>query len=983
MMRVASSSRSRLAWVFSFCFGALALAACGGSETPQAPEGGDATRSETAQAAAPQPSAQAAKAGPQAIVYVSPTGNDNNSGKEPTAPLRTLQRARDLVRTMNATMSGDIVVYLRGGVYPIGSTVTFDAADSGSNGFAVKYANYPGEIPVLDGGRRITGWVLHDASKGIYRASTGGLQFRQLYVGAQRAQRARSPNADDFRTLAAWNNATKRISVARDEVASWRNFSEVEIVVQTFFTDSRMRLASFTADATNAQLKINPVEEKIAFVRDSPGGRAGQGYHFENAYEFIDQPGEWYLDRAASTVYYKPRTGESMATVEAVVPAVETLLQVQGTLEKPVTDLWFHGLVFQHTSWLRPDQFGHLPVQASNYALQAFGSDGGQFYAGRPPAAIEVVGAQRVRFERNKVRRTGATGIDLHFGVHDSQLVGNEVSDISANGINVGKYSDENVEVHAIYNPRDLREVNSNNLVANNYVHEYGQDYAGAVGIGLGYTRSNSVVSNEVANAAYSGISLGWGWRSDLNASRTNVIKFNRVHNVLQQLGDGGGIYLLGASPKTRVGWNWVHDLVRNPLATKFPIAGLYIDAGFDGSYVENNVFTNTGDRPIHRPLVKSTAFFNNDSQDQKIKDGAGIPAAHADVKLQTAAPSLDLRDGATQAFAAIADSTVRQDAPGMANELTELNVQAKSSALRRSFLRFRVAGTSGRAVKTVKLRLTQARTSSPGYANVEVRSVTGRWDEAEVNWGSQPAVASTPLGTLSTAMADGKSIDIALDKALVKGDGIYDLALWPLARSEAAFASRELVGAPELVIEFDSGASNPQPPTPPPAGQPGTLLFDAVEDARVDEAVPGAASGRENVVGVKYVAGSSRFSYLRFNVSGLAGKTITAVTLQLQESARSGEGDTQFAVRKVEGAWNESGVVWINRPSPVGPVLGTFAGAKLRNGQLLEIPLTVASIAGDGVLNLGLIATAQSTNDSEFSSREGERSPRLVIAYR
>ena len=63
-----------------------------------------------------------AAAATQATYYVAPTGNDTNPGTI-TAPLRTLQRARDIVRTVNANMTGDINVFLRGGRYPVSSTM--------------------------------------------------------------------------------------------------------------------------------------------------------------------------------------------------------------------------------------------------------------------------------------------------------------------------------------------------------------------------------------------------------------------------------------------------------------------------------------------------------------------------------------------------------------------------------------------------------------------------------------------------------------------------------------------------------------------------------------------------------------------------------------------------------------------------------------------------------------------------------------------
>jgi len=59
----------------------------------------------------------------QATFYVSPDGDDSNPGTE-TAPFKTIEAARDAVRAINSTMSGDIIVYLRGGTHRVANTIT-------------------------------------------------------------------------------------------------------------------------------------------------------------------------------------------------------------------------------------------------------------------------------------------------------------------------------------------------------------------------------------------------------------------------------------------------------------------------------------------------------------------------------------------------------------------------------------------------------------------------------------------------------------------------------------------------------------------------------------------------------------------------------------------------------------------------------------------------------------------------------------------
>ena len=129
----------------------------------------------------------------EVTLYASPTAT-GTTGCSLSAPC-SLDGVQDVVRSMTASMTGDIVVDLRGGVYRRTSTWTFNdaAGDSGHNGYRVIYQAYPGETPEISGAERITGWTLHDSSKNIWSASVGTLDTRELYVNGVRAQLDRGP----------------------------------------------------------------------------------------------------------------------------------------------------------------------------------------------------------------------------------------------------------------------------------------------------------------------------------------------------------------------------------------------------------------------------------------------------------------------------------------------------------------------------------------------------------------------------------------------------------------------------------------------------------------------------------------------------------------------------------------------------------------------------------------------------------------------
>ena len=207
-------------------------------------------------------------------IYVSPSGDDANPGTL-AQPVKTLAKAQALVRAANGTMTSDITVYLRAGTYPLTSTVTFANADSGKNGFYVKYVAYPGERPLLTGGQPITGWKVSDATNGIYSASAITSNFRQLYVNGVKAIRARSPNlgangAANFNRISGFDKTAHNIQVASSYVSNWNNLTKVEMHTMINWTDNVLRLASYTTSGSTAYLKFQATEDAILYARPYP-----------------------------------------------------------------------------------------------------------------------------------------------------------------------------------------------------------------------------------------------------------------------------------------------------------------------------------------------------------------------------------------------------------------------------------------------------------------------------------------------------------------------------------------------------------------------------------------------------------------------------------------------------------------------------------------------------------------------------------------
>lgn len=112
---------------------ALVFGACGGgnSSAPAASAGAG-----TSTASAP-PSGSA--------YYISPSGNDANSGTTPSTPFATLEQARSAMRG-----SSTKTTYLLAGTYTMKAALILDSTDKGESWLA-----YPGQAPVLDGNKTV------------------------------------------------------------------------------------------------------------------------------------------------------------------------------------------------------------------------------------------------------------------------------------------------------------------------------------------------------------------------------------------------------------------------------------------------------------------------------------------------------------------------------------------------------------------------------------------------------------------------------------------------------------------------------------------------------------------------------------------------------------------------------------------------------------------------------------------------------------
>jgi hypothetical protein len=539
--------------------------------------------------------------------YVAPDGNDTWSGQLPSVnrlrtdgPLASLPAARDAVRRLKAKapLAEPVRVVIAGGRYTLAETLVFTADDGGTEKCPVVYEAAPGAQPVLSGGRVITGWK--DYGAGIWKTPSPIANTRQLYVDGKRVVRASLPVPAGLELLGNDGYRTSDLKVLQ-----WRNVADIEFCYLVTWTHSRCKVASVqldTADKTKAVITMQ--QPTFAMARTKEGVQVALPSYVENVFEGLTQPGTWYLDRPTRMIYYKPLRGEDLTKALVVAPALETLVEMRGSRDRPVQHLGFRNITFAEATWLQPSRSGHADVQANflNDPVRPLQRDGKVTTIHneqlKSPANVVCRHAHGVFFERCAFTRLGGAGLDIEHGSRDCRVVGCRFWDISGSAIQIGDVQKND------HHPDDERLVVRDNAVRNCLIHDCCVEYKGGVGIFVGYTQRTTVAHNEIRDLPYSGVSVGWGWGEEdagggayavqgpaytqPTACRENRITNNHIHHVMRELQDGGGIYMLGNQPGTIIAGNHIHDNRGSP-------GGIYLDEGSGFIEVGGNLVHHVG----------------------------------------------------------------------------------------------------------------------------------------------------------------------------------------------------------------------------------------------------------------------------------------------------------------------------------------------------------------------------------------------------
>lgn len=543
--------------------------------------------------------------------FVATNGNDAWSGRLPQpnanktdGPFASLQAVLDRFRQKPSKESATNSIFVRRGNYFLQAPLTFRASDSN-----LVMAAYPGENPIISGGKRIDGWSEVDLNgKKLWAASVAAIKgkrwiFRELWTNGKRATRARHPNkgylsiAEILEPGGDWTKGQTRFRFKEGDLKAWGSAQDAEVVAMSRWVESRLPIAS-----------VDETQRTVGFGKRSVFELAvGDPYYVEGAFELLDSPGEWYLNPNSGMVYYQPRAGEKLKELEAIAPVLPQLIRIEGNPEKDefVNRLVFRGLTFAHAEWYFPDGFENgkdKPVispppkpDVGGFAQAAIGV----------PGAIWAEGLREGLFEGCNFEHIGAYALELGRGCQSNLVSSCEIWDLGAGGIRLGETAiREKSSEHARANEiRDCR------------VHDGGKMFHSAIGIWIGQSLDNRLVRNVIHDFYYTGISVGWTWGYGPALAANNLVLENHIHHIgIKSDGDGpilsdmGGIYTLGKQPGTKIINNLWHDIA----ALRYGGWGIYFDEGSSGILAQSNLVYRTTHGGFHQHYGETNIVRNN-----------------------------------------------------------------------------------------------------------------------------------------------------------------------------------------------------------------------------------------------------------------------------------------------------------------------------------------------------------------------------------
>jgi len=600
---------------------------------------------------------------PRRVVHISlEAGSDSDLATDGSAarPFRTLRGWAS--RDGNSSVSG---ITFGPGVHSLVDTggLALDTAGSAAQPFVVKGAGRG--TTLLTAAVRVTGFVESGGGGGggaaagprTWKATLppNTTYFRQLFVrqpppGASSSSSRSSPNTTTTfsrRHTARSpemqydhaNSANPKYAVVYKPGQvrpSYHNQADVLATLYHCWTATTHHIREINASNLTLTLLRSPHVD-IPRCEHASGRR----FYVEDAREELDEPGEFYYDRATRELTYLPEAGESLHAAGGAFEAWAPQLIAPVALRADFVEL--RDLSVVHAA---ADMSGFFEGDCDGQAASNLLAGGAVTING------SIGGAVLANVE---VAHVGGFGVVVAGAARDCSLSRLHVHDVGAGAVNVQR-SRAAATTGAAGAAGAAGGAGVRNLsLVDSELEDGGHVYKMGPGLLLQECHRCEIAHNRIHHFYYSGISTGYAF-ADGHISDT-AIEFNELHTLGQgALSDMGCVYVWGGhQPGLLVNNNLCH----NVSAYSYGAWGLYNDQTTHGVAHTNNVVHSTEGACYHDHegfdvTLANNIFAMDGTADGAIKSAAKTATWHAAFNMSR---NIIYSSGAAALFSAGGDS--------------------------------------------------------------------------------------------------------------------------------------------------------------------------------------------------------------------------------------------------------------------------------------------------------------------------------------
>lgn len=534
-------------------------------------------------------------------LIVASNGDDNAEGTL-ESPLKTLNGAKEKLKSLNIPKDKKVTVWFREGTYVFLDTVAFDETDKSN----VLYRSYPDEEVIFSGSKEIKGNWKETKINGVKAFVTDMPvksdedYFRSLFKDGKRLSRSnypkegllkvKDPKLDEAIAPEVDPDFFTHSVVFYAHEADLKKFSNPEDIVA--------KVMHFWCDDI---LPVHSIDEKTGRIETAKPSamtiRVDDNYILENVKEALSLPGEWYLDRAEEKLYYIPQDGDTLNNTVVYAGLNDQFFTINNA-----ENISFQGINFRNTDWsyINGTHTGN-PFEESHPLYQniKYGSDHPQA-AFEVPAAIHIAASKGINFTDCNFENISYTAVKFEKASKDCNITSCLFNEIGGNAIFI--HGDFVV-------PASTQNIN----VTDTHISNYGRIFNNSIGILLTHAIDCDLTHNEIHDGWYTGISVGWNWGYTDNPTNDINISNNLIYNIGNGwLSDMGGIYTLGIQPDTVISENIIYNVGCDEGAYGYGGWGIYLDEGSSEILVEKNLVYDCSSQTFHQHYGKDNMIRNN-----------------------------------------------------------------------------------------------------------------------------------------------------------------------------------------------------------------------------------------------------------------------------------------------------------------------------------------------------------------------------------